>query len=188
MPAEAQPISTGRESLRLGHAVRRPLSRLMSQVLQSGLIILAALVSYYVISHYFLQSVRVSGVSMQPTLRNSQHCFLNRWIFHVRSPARGDVVVIRDPQDGSLAVKRIVGVGGDTVSLGSGPVLLNGKVLNEPYLPQGTKTFPGPQFREQTLKCPPGEFIVLGDNRNNSSDSRTYGTVPRRDILGLIIE
>src|SRR6266404_1454434 len=76
-----------------------------------------AVASYFVISHFVLQTVQVAGVSMVPTLHDSERYFLNRWIYHVRAPQRGDVVVIRDPTDGGLSVKRIIGVEGDAVYL-----------------------------------------------------------------------
>lgn len=165
----------------------RRTSRSRSQLLQLVLVVLGALLSYFIISTFFLQSVRVDGASMSPTLHDSQHCFLNRWIFYVREPARGDIVVLRDPQDGGLAVKRIIGVSGDKVDLSNGPLLLNGESLDEPYLAPGTKTYPGPKYHSQSLDCGKGQYIVLGDNRNNSMDSRNYGPVPRQNILGLII-
>ena len=71
--------------------------------------------------------------------------------------------------------------------LSRGDVELNGKQLKESYLVQGGITFPHPKLREQTLVCGKNEFIVLGDNRMNSVDSRHYGPVPKSEILGLII-
>lgn len=163
-------------------------SNLLRQVAQCVLVALVAFGSYYFISNFFLQSVRVTGVSMQPTLHNAQHCFLNRWVYHFRDPHRGDIVVLKDPTDNSLAVKRVVAVEGDSIELkGRGDIYLNGQKLNEPYLNAGMPTFPGTQFRQQVLKCGKHQFIVMGDNRLNSADSRTYGPVPRQNILGLII-
>lgn len=144
--------------------------------------------SYWLISNFFLQSVRITGVSMQPTLRNTQHCFLNRWVYYARAPQRGDIVVLRDPSDKGLAVKRIVATSGDHLAVSAGgEVFLNGQKLREPYLPAGTVTYPGPQAREQEFFCGEEEFVVLGDNRGNSADSRNYGAISRRDILGLVI-
>lgn len=143
--------------------------------------------SYFLITRFVLQSVEVVGVSMLPTLQNSQHYLLNRWIFHVRKPRHGDVVVLLDPVDHSYAVKRIIASAGDSVFLKDGHVYINGKCLNEPYLRRGMPTFPYLAAKEQSFHCGDDQYFVLGDNRLNSADSRTYGAVPRRNILGLIV-
>ena len=161
--------------------------RFIQQIYQCLSLVGLAVVSYLLISHFFLQSVTVVGVSMVPTLYDSQHYLLNRWVYHLHAPQRSDVVVIRDPLDNSFAVKRIVAVAGDSVYLKEGDVYVNGQKLNEPYLAPGTATFTYSQFKEQLFKCGKDQYFVLGDNRGNSVDSRTYGPVPRRNILGLII-
>ena len=150
-------------------------------------LILCALLSYYLISHYLVQSVRVVGMSMVPTLHDSQFYLLNRWVLHLRAPQRSEIVVLRDPLDGGFAVKRVIGIAGDSIYLNDGQVYLNGQKLTESYLPMGTLTFPISRTRDQLFKCRPGQYFVLGDNRGNSLDSRTYGPVSRRDILGLIV-
>ena len=149
-------------------------------------VLTAAAVSYLLISHFFVRSVEVVGLSMQPALRNGQRCLLNLWIFRLRSPRRGEIVVLRDPQDNGCSVKRVVAVSGDSVWLRDGHVYLNGRKFEEPYLPAHTPTYPDPNLREQRLTCGKDQYIVLGDNRNNSTDSRAYGPVPRSRILGLV--
>ncbi len=146
-----------------------------------------AVASYFVISHFVLQTVQVAGVSMVPTLHDSERYFLNRWIYHVRAPQRGDVVVIRDPTDGGLSVKRIIGVEGDAVYLKDGDVFRNGRKLSEPYLASGTPTYPYDKLHDQLLVCGKSQFLVLGDNRTKSADSRAYGVISRERILGLLI-
>lgn len=143
--------------------------------------------SYFLITRLIVQSVEVVGVSMYPTLRNSQHYLLNRWILYLRGPRRGDIVVLRDPVDHSLAVKRIVAGEGDNVLVKTGRVYVNGQPLAEPYLTPGMPTFPYLSAHEQSFHCGQDQYFVLGDNRLNSADSRTYGAVTRRNILGLII-
>ena len=96
-------------------------------------------------------------------------------------------MVLRDPTDRGYSVKRIVGVEGDVISLNQGQVEMNGHMLKEAYLPPETPTYPDPKLRQQQIRCGKNEFIVLGDNRMNSMDSRHYGPISRRDILGLII-
>src|SRR5882762_4353213 len=112
-----------------------------------------ALASYFVISHFVLQSVQVVGESMVPTLQDSEHYLLNRWIYVVRTPRRSDVVVIRDPLDNSYAVKRIIGAAGDLVFLRDGKVYVNGRMLVEPYHSRGTPTYAYSGLKEQLIKC-----------------------------------
>ncbi len=168
---------------RAGSSPRAPLR----QVAQYLLIALLAAASYFLVSHFFLQSVSVVGVSMVPTLQNADRYLLNRWVFHIRSPRPADIVVLRDPLDNGFSVKRIVAVGGDSVCLKQGAVFVNGKELEEPYLEPGTRTFAPSGLEEHSFQCAPGQYFVLGDNRNASVDSRVYGPVPRANILGLII-
>jgi len=146
-----------------------------------------AFTSYFLISHFLVQSVRVVGMSMVPTLQDSQFYLLNRWVLHFRPPQRSEIVVLRDPLDGGFAVKRVVGVAGDSIYLSNGYIYVNGAKLDEPYLDSGTLTFTSSDARTQLFTCRPGEYFVLGDNRGNSLDSRAYGPVSRRNILGLII-
>jgi signal peptidase I len=155
---------------------------------QGLLVATLALASYFGFSHFVLQSVQVVGRSMMPTLHDTERCLLNRWVYHFRSPHPGDIVVLRDPTDQKLAVKRIVATAGDTVLLKDGKLHVNGQVVQEPYLRPGTPTFPYLNLREQSFHCGPGQFLVLGDNRTDSSDSRTYGLISRKDILGLIVQ
>ena len=146
-----------------------------------------AMASYFIISHFVLQSVQVVGESMVPTLHDSQHYLLNRWVYLLRAPKRQDIVVIRDPIDNGYAVKRIIATGGDSVYLNGGNVYVNGKKIEEPYLASGTPTFGYSKRTERIIKCGEDQYFVLGDNRRNSTDSRTYGPVPRQSILGLIV-
>jgi len=146
-----------------------------------------AFASYYVISHYFVQSVQVVGSSMVPTLHDSEHYLLNRWVYHFRSPQRRDVIVIRDPAAGCFSVKRVVGVAGDSIYLKDGSAFLNGRKLDEPYLRAGTPTFATGQFKDQLILCGRDQFFLLGDNRMNSADSRIYGPVPRGNVIGLLV-
>jgi signal peptidase I len=162
-------------------------TRLFHQFTQGIALVACAMLSYYLISHYLVQTVRVIGMSMIPTLHDSQIYLLNRWVLHVRAPARSEIVVLRDPLDGGFAVKRIIGVAGDSIYLRQGEIFLNGKKLAESYLTPGTATFPSGPVKAQLFECKPGQFFVLGDNRGNSLDSRVYGPVPKRDILGLIV-
>lgn len=154
------------------------------QVLSVGAL---AMVSYFVISHFVLQTVQVVGESMVPTLFDSQQYVLNRWIYYFRAPEPNDVVVLRDPIDKGFAVKRIVARAGDRVDLHDGKIFVNGKRLVEPYLMPGTPTFPNPKKNEDSFVLKADQYFVLGDNRNNSADSRTYGPIPRQNIMGLIL-
>ena len=152
------------------------------------LVVLAlAAVSYFLISHFLLQSVKVVGRSMVPTLYDSQHYLLNRWVYHLHAPRHSDVVVLRDPSDNGFSVKRIIATPGDSIYLKDGSVYVNGAKLTEAYLAPGTPTFTDSKYRDQLILCGKDQYFLLGDNRLNSIDSRAYGPVPRGNILGPII-
>ncbi len=160
---------------------------LLKQLFQFTVVASLAFVSYFVISHYVLQSVKVVGKSMVPTLFDSQHYLLNRWIYHVHAPRHSDIVVLRDPSDNGFSVKRVIATPGDSIYLRDGDVYLNGCKLKESYLAPGTPTFTDSKYRDQLILCGKDQFFVLGDNRLNSIDSRVYGPVPRRNILGPLV-
>lgn len=156
------------------------------QAMQVLFVAALGLASYFIFSRYVVQCVQVVGSSMQPTLHNSDRCLLNRWIYHVREPHRYDVVVLKDPA-GGYAVKRIIAVGGDLISIKEGSVFVNGQKLDEPYLPAKTPTFPTGQGNSASFALEKGRYFVMGDNRLNSADSREYGAIPRQSILGAVV-
>lgn len=173
-------------------SVPRPLTRTFSWMIVVKMVLMWVMVaaftycSFEFATRYIVQSVQVVGNSMSPTLHDSQRYVLNRWVYHVREPRRGDIVVLRDPTDNGYAVKRVIAQSGDSVYLKGGHIFVNGKELNEPYLNPGTPTYAGPEASEQWFICGQNKFFVLGDNRNNSCDSRIYNAVPRENILGLV--
>ena len=157
------------------------------QIVQLLVLTVFAIAGYFLISHYILQAVKVEGVSMVPTLHNADQYYLKRWVYYLRTPQRGDIVVIKDPTDGTFAVKRIIATSGEALFLKKdGRVYVNGEKLSEPYLAPGTSTFTCDKAREEMVSIGQGKFFVLGDNRNNSFDSRYYGPIPRQNILGVI--
>jgi signal peptidase I len=160
---------------------------LRRQLMQCGVVAVLALAGYLVISHFILQSVRVVGVSMAPTLENSGFYLLNRCVYLVRNPQPNDIVVIRDPLDQRYSVKRIIAGTGDSVYIKAGRVYVNGRELAEPYLPPNTPTFAYERQPEKIVRCRQNEYFLLGDNRENSADSRVYGPVARQNILGAVI-
>ncbi|MBI2849311.1 MAG: signal peptidase I [Chloroflexi bacterium] len=151
-----------------------------------------------------VQNFKVEGSSMEPTLHSEQYLLVNKasyfqvdlsdliklvpvlkmgndrlllWSFP--SPQPGDVVVFRFPRDPRRDfIKRVVGRPGDTVEIRNSQVIINGKAVNEPYVREH------PNYTLPTMKVPEDNYFVLGDNRNNSSDSHVWGVVPRENIVG----
>jgi signal peptidase I len=184
---DSRAISANPSTFSLSGRGKAVATRLLRQALQCLVIAVLSAASYFLISRYFLQSVKVVGRSMVPTLSDSQLFLLNRWIYYVHAPQRSDIVVLRDPSDNGFSVKRIIAVPGDSVYLKGGCVYLNGCKMSEPYLAPGTPTFTDFRPRDQLIVCGRDRYFLLGDNRQNSIDSRTYGPVPRVNLLGPII-
>jgi len=127
-----------------------------------------------------VQNTRVEGHSMEPTLHDGQHVMVNKLVYDMTEPQRGDIVVLRSPEGGPKPlIKRIIGLPGEQVRLEQGQVFVNGQRLDEAYLPEshGSETW-GPY----TLQA--DEYLVLGDNRDNSNDSRRFGPIQRSAIIG----
>ena len=118
--------------------------------------------------------------SMDPTLRAGDSVLAVKFAYRLAEPRRGDVVLFEAPDDGAPTIKRVVGVTGDTVAVRDGVLFVNGEKKREGYVDYGMtdSTFLGP------TDVPDGHVYLMGDNRMNSLDSRSYGPVPEADILG----
>lgn len=123
----------------------------------------------------------IKGESMEPTLRDGE---LVLYVRTVRQYETGDVVSVRIPS-GEYYVKRVIATGGDTIDLKDGQVYLNGNVLDEPYISQITKEQEGTVRYPLTIE--EGQVFVMGDNREASMDSRTFGVVGERQIKGKLL-
>lgn len=123
----------------------------------------------------------IKGESMEPTLRDGE---LVLYVRTVRQYETGDVVSVRIPS-GEYYVKRVIATGGDTIDLKDGQVYLNGNVLDEPYISQITKEQGGTVRYPLTIE--EGQVFVMGDNREASMDSRTFGVVGERQIKGKLL-
>lgn len=125
---------------------------------------------------------RVDGQSMVPTLVDGELILASKAAYWFQEPARGDIVVLRPPQDegGTPYIKRIIGLPGERVTIREGRVYINGVVLNEPYVS-------GPTAYSGEWVVTPGTYFVLGDNRNHSSDSHAWGLLPRRNIIAKAV-
>jgi signal peptidase I len=125
----------------------------------------------------------VDGQSMEPTLHNQEFIVVNKTAYLFQSPARGDIVVFRYPRDLDIDyIKRIIAIPGDIVSIIGHTVVVNGNILHEPYLNKSLGESPYPPMLKRIVA--PNNYFVLGDNRDESSDSRYWGYLPREDIIG----
>lgn len=126
------------------------------------------------------ERIRVESISMQPTLFPGDYVIVNKLAYRFTgSPERGDVIVFRYPPNPEAIpyIKRIIGLPGDQVHIADGKISINGQLMIEPYLTVKTN-------RGGDWTVPEESLFVMGDNRNNSSDSRTWGFVPFANIIG----
>ena len=130
----------------------------------------------------------VDGHSMQPTFHGDDRLVVSRVHYLLSQPARGDIVVFNslranEAARGVMLIKRIVGLPGDEVTIVERQVHINGAALDEPYIKEPC----GLRCRDAVWTLGEGEYFVMGDNRNNSNDSRAFGPVPLGKIVGEVI-
>jgi signal peptidase I len=133
---------------------------------------------------FIYQPVKVEGTSMMPALTDQERIFINKFNYRFGNIERGDLVVFWFPLDKSKSyIKRVVGLPGDTVEIQNGAVMVNGRLLGEPYVPE--------EYRDHQscppVKVDPQNYFVLGDHRSSSNDSRAWGTVDRKYIYGKAV-
>src|SRR3989338_4437361 len=144
-------------------------------------------VSIFMVSYLFLvQPHQVKGPSMLPNFNDGEYLLTEKVSYRLGEPKRGDVIIFEAPQNKrDDYIKRIIGLPGETVSVSSGKVYVNGKLLQESYLPADFKTQPGAFLTENLqYKIPYGQYFVLWDNRSHSLDSRALGPIKKKTIVG----
>jgi signal peptidase I len=155
-----------------GRLLRQVRGRLRKETRQGYILLCMALwsiISFLLVSNFLFCAVTVRGRSMEPTLFGGDQFLLNRWAYRLFPLTYGDLVVIRDPTNGELLVKRIVALPKDTIEIRREGLYLNSR-----------------KFAQHPLTLNDHEFFVMGDNRLVSLDSRAYGPIQFRDILGTI--
>ena len=149
--------------------------------------IAVVLVLAAVVSIFFCQSIVMQEGSMEPTLATQDKILINKVIYKIKEPQRGDIIAFKNsPEDhASIHTKRVIGLPGEKIQIKDGQILINGKTYME------KKDFPqisNGGLAEQTITLGKDEYFVLGDNRNNSEDSRygDVGNVKKKYIVGKL--
>jgi signal peptidase I len=170
-PAE---LTEPRESLwiRMGREVMTGLQTLVSAAVYATLIVT-----------FGVQVARVDGLSMAPTLEDHDRLIVNKLVYEIGEPRPGDIVMLYYPLNPEkMFVKRVIAKEGDTVRIQDGHVYVNDLPLHDDYVPAEFRSHDdyGPEVVKQ------GYYFVMGDHRNNSSDSRHWGPVPKKYIVGKV--
>jgi signal peptidase I len=184
MPSVSQILNHDEVHMRLGVEERPSGFRKVGAELVLWFRTLASAAVYAALIVTFgFQVARVEGRSMEPTLHDQDRLIVNKLAYHVNDPKVGDVVMVLHPSnpDQSL-VKRVVAAPGGNVAFRAGVLVRNGVVATEGFIPADHRSFED----RPAIVVPEGFYFVLGDHRNNSSDSRTFGPVPKKYILGRI--
>ncbi len=141
----------------------------------------------FLIVHFVGERTVVSGESMYPSLRDGDNLIVDKLSYRFTDPKRYDIVVFPfQYQEGTFYIKRVIGLPGETVQIQDGAIYINGKVLMESY---GNEEIRNPGSASAEITLGEDEYFVLGDNRNNSSDSRepSVGNITRENIIGKVL-
>jgi signal peptidase I len=135
---------------------------------------------------FIYQPVKVEGTSMMPGLTDQERIFINKYTYKMGAGSieREDLVVFHYPYDPSQSyIKRIIGLPGDSIQIDDGTVYVNGRKLDEPYVPDEYRD----HVRLEKKVVPVDKYFVLGDHRSSSNDSRVWGFVDRKEIYGKAV-
>lgn len=154
---------------------RRSVRRFVLDVLETLVLSLVLFLAINAVS----ARIRVESISMQPTLYAGDFIIVNKLAYKLGEPGRGDVIIFHFPPDPNREpyIKRVIGLPGETVRIEGGKVYVNNVPLNEPYISAA------PSY-EGSWVVPEDSLFVLGDNRNSSSDSHSWGMVPLKNVIG----
>lgn len=134
---------------------------------------------------FAIQNFTIDGTSMEQSLHNGELILVDKWTYLFHPPVRGDVVVFRAPPDPTQDyIKRVIGLPGDTITIKGTTVIVDGVPLSEPYVAMQNQGIPPGARTITNLVVPSHDYFVLGDNRAVSSDSRIWGFLPARNIIG----
>lgn len=155
--------------------------RLVREVIET--VVLTVLM--FLVIRMAVQNFNIEGMSMEPSLHDKELVLVDKWSYLFHSPERGDVVVfVAPPNHTQDYIKRVIGLPGDVITIRDTTVIVDGVTLKETYVDTGHQGNPYAFKTIVNVIVPPNSYFVLGDNRAGSSDSRDWGFVPRKNIIG----
>jgi signal peptidase I len=167
------------------------IKRVLNFILDSIQALVLALSVFVLLYLFVAQPNQVNGQSMMPNFEDRAFLLTDKISYKTKQPARGDVVVFKAPaseecsEDECEYIKRVIGLPGETIMIQNDSVYINGSQLEEDYLPASFFTRPGSFLSlGKPLKIHIDEYILMGDNRSHSRDSREFGLIPGSDIVG----
>jgi signal peptidase I len=144
-------------------------------------VVIISLIIILPIRYYLIQPFYVEGASMEPNFYDKEYLVIDEISYRFNNPQRGEVIILKNPNDRHFYfIKRVIGLPGEKIAVLNGRVFINDKQLEENYI----KSFSHDDYGPTTLAD--DEYFVMGDNRNNSSDSRYFGPLNRQDIIGRV--
>ena len=161
------------------------MKKVLREVLSTSIYILFVLCAVYLLIHFVGQRTQVLGSSMEPKLSSEDNLIVDKITYRFHDPERYDIIVFPFRyEDNTFYIKRIIGLPGETVQIDDeGNILINGEVLKEGY---GREVIKSPGRAYEEIQLGDDEYFVMGDNRNNSTDSRdpSVGNITRDEIIG----